>query len=328
MLELEIASRSADEWSVPISATRVQEWRDRDGRICAIGYAEEGRGWLEWSGLATFAFADGSTEVLAISHAPHLSTHQPLQSTDAQLRDDKQRLAIEDIFHRSATPIILQAFGREALHASAVLIDQRVVGFCGLSESGKSTLAYAIARLGYPHLADDALLLDFAETGEPGGPLVKLLPFSPRLRPASQLFFGIGQQSLVENASDLIRTAPPRVTPSLSPTGPTATSAQGTRERLSGRLGMLFVLDRNGAPTPRITQMPEADAFTHVLTHAYCFNPVDERSKRRIVANYLSLVSQVRVYRLEFTGELRHLGGMANAVLEAVGGRSLVRARE
>ena len=189
-------------------------------------------------------------------------------------------------------------------------------------------MAYAIARLGYPHLADDALLLDFGETGEPGGPLVKLLPFSPRLRPASRLFFGIGQQSLVENASDFIRAAPPPVTPGLSPTGPTATPAQRTRERLSGRLSMLFVLDRNGAPTPRITQMPEADAFTHVLTHAYCFNPVDERSKRRIIANYLSLVSQVPVYRLEFSGELRYLDSMANAVLEAVGGRSLVRATE
>ena len=91
---------------------------------------------------------------------------------------------------------------------------------------------------------------------------------------------------------------------------------------------MLFVLDRNGAPTPRITQMPAADAFTHVLTHAYCFNPVDERSKRRIVANYLSLVSQIPVYRLEFSGELRHLDSMANTVVEVAGGRSLVRATE
>src|SRR5262245_25577206 len=240
MLALKIASRPADGRSVPTTAARVQEWRDRDGQLCAIGYAEEGRGWLKWPGLATFAFTDSAAEVVAIPHAPHLTT--------GQLLDDKQRLAIEDIFHRTATPIILQAFGCEALHASAVLIDRRVVGFCGLSESGKSTLAYAINRLGHPHLADDALLLEFAETREPGGPLVKLLPFSPRLRPAARHFFSMSQQSLVENAHDFIGTAPPPVTPDLSPTGPTATPAQRPgerlRETLSERLSMLFVLDR------------------------------------------------------------------------------------
>jgi hypothetical protein len=291
MLALEIASPSTEDWAVPVTAMRVQEWRDREGQLCALGYADGRSGWLEWPGLATFAFTEGSSDVVAIPHS---------------LAVPSTRLTIEDIFQRSASPIILQAIGWEALHASAVLIDQGVVGFCGVSESGKSTLAHALSRLGCPHLADDSLLLDFGGPTALSRPVVELVPFNARLRLPARAFFGLPDPAPVLLAS---MSTPPA---SISPSAPSSPSQL--------KLSALFVLDRNGAPAPRVTEMTPADAFTNALTHAYCFNPVDERSKRRIVANYLSIVSQVRVFRLEFSGELRHLERMATAIFETLSG--------
>jgi len=292
MLALEIASPSTEDWAVPVTAMRVQEWRDREGQLCALGYADRRSGWLEWPGLATFAFTEGSGDVLAIPHP---------------LAVPSTRLTIEDIFKRSASPIILQAIGWEAMHASAVLIDQGVVGFCVVSESVKSTLAYALSQLGCPHLADDTLLLDIEGPAELSRPAVELLPpFGARLRLPARAFFGLPDPAPGLPAST---STPPA---SIAPSSPSEL-----------KLSALFVLDRNGAPAPRVTEMAPADAFTNVLTHAYCFNPVDEGSKRRIVANYLSIVSQVPVFRLEFSGELRHLDRMATAILETVASRVL-----
>src|SRR5207244_4432658 len=154
----------------------------------------------------------------------------------------------------SASPIILQAIGWEALHASAVLIDQGVVGFCGVSESGKSTLAHALSRLGCPHLADDSLLLDFGGPTALSRPVVELLPFNARLRLPARAFFGLPDPAPGLPAST---STPPG---SIAPSSPSEL-----------KLSALFVLDRNGAPAPRVTEMAPADAFTNVLTHAYCF---------------------------------------------------------
>ena|SRR5437867_3583500 len=96
MLALEIASPSTEDWAVPVTAMRVQEWRDREGQLCALAYTDGRSGWLEWPGLATFAFTEGSGDVVAIPHP---------------LTVPSTRLTIEDIFRRSARPIILQAIG-------------------------------------------------------------------------------------------------------------------------------------------------------------------------------------------------------------------------
>jgi hypothetical protein len=280
MLKLVISNESGGR--LPASASLVQEWRDRDGEVCAFGYADGSRGWLEWPGLTTFGFVEGSEDVLAVPRLP-------------------ARIAtIKDIFHRNATPLILQAFGWEALHASAVLTARGIVGFCGFSESGKSTLAYAMSRLGYRHCSDDALLIDLR-----GGIEVHPMPFAPRLRPTAREFFGVAHQTAgVAIPRSVERPDTPR----------------------ARQLSALFVLSRNGAPRPKVTRLAPAEAFRESLTHAYCFNPIDERAKRRIVGNYLAVASQVPVFRLEFSGGLEHLQRMVEAVLQAVNETALAHA--
>jgi hypothetical protein len=65
-----------------------------------------------------------------------------------------------------AVPRALTLRGFLVLHASAVVTPWGAVGFMGASGTGKSTLAAALAREGWPHLSDDSLVLE-PRAGEP-----------------------------------------------------------------------------------------------------------------------------------------------------------------
>lgn len=67
------------------------------------------------------------------------------------------------------------------LHASAVMIADRAVGFLGVSGAGKSSIAVALEKRGHPIITDDVLALQFignAVYAAPGYPQVKLTPES------------------------------------------------------------------------------------------------------------------------------------------------------
>ena len=61
----------------------------------------------------------------------------------------------------SAFGILLHQRGNLVLHASAVAVGSGVVIFCGPSRAGKSTLAAALVRQGYPFITDDVCHVGF-----------------------------------------------------------------------------------------------------------------------------------------------------------------------
>ena len=66
---------------------------------------------------------------------------------------------IHDIFVRGVVPVVMLARGCEALHASAVAIDERgIPALCATSGTGKSTLSLAMTTVGVRHFADDTLV--------------------------------------------------------------------------------------------------------------------------------------------------------------------------
>ena len=67
-----------------------------------------------------------------------------------------------DVYRRSVLPMALQALGSEALHASAIQADGRVIAFAAVSQTGKSTVAYGLSRRGYEQWADDGVVLEVA----------------------------------------------------------------------------------------------------------------------------------------------------------------------
>jgi hypothetical protein len=121
--------------------------------------AGPGRFLVTVDGIARFLVADGRE--ICIQRAP-----------DAE--DDAVRLFLQG----SAFGALLHQRGVLPLHASAIQVNGKVVLFCGISGVGKSTLAVAFLKRGYPVLADDICALSAGDGGIPmilpGFPQIKL----------------------------------------------------------------------------------------------------------------------------------------------------------
>jgi hypothetical protein len=197
---------------------------------------------------------------------------------------------VQDVYRRWALPLILQALDLEVLHASAVRGPTGVVGFCGDSEAGKSTLAYGLSRRGYPAWADDALALWVFEGSARAVPL----PFALRLRHASAAFFGCDARG-----------------PLGSPPSPAITE-QGSR------LVTLCVLERRDisdvAVEVEVSRVSGVAAFAAIAAHAYCFSLKDEARRHRMVERYLALAARVPVLRVRYGSDLMRLSELIDAV--------------
>ena len=199
--------------------------------------------------------------------------------------------AVADTFSRIIKPIILQALGWQALHAGAAAGPAGVLAFCGRSGSGKSTLAFAMHRAGWRQFADDALVLRLDQNRVSA----VALPFAPRLRPPSRAQFArAGRSPLLS-----LRKA----------------------QSVDAPLSTVFLLEQNARLTNvRVSLIPKARAFSELLTHAHCFDVEDRAHNRRLVNDYLELVTRVPVFLLEYRPDFRQLPRLIHAVIEAVPG--------
>jgi hypothetical protein len=80
---------------------------------------------------------------------------------------------------RPVFPIVLWLRGITCLHASVVAVEGRAVGFMGLAGAGKSSMAAAFGRLGYPVLTDDAAAIHDAGDSffvQPSFPSISMWP--------------------------------------------------------------------------------------------------------------------------------------------------------
>jgi hypothetical protein len=267
VLKLRVSTTNRVDVPLDVLDAGVHVWRDADSRVVAWGRNEGDKYWMCWPGLASFRFTAAGDELVAY----------PVPG--ARLDD------IEDTFLRSVTPMALQALGREALHASGVLGPSGVVAFCARSQSGKSTLAYGLARRGWPQWADDAVVLDM------GGdvPAALPLPFRVRLRPASARFYG-------------------------GPTTPVPTAPRDAPAPLAA----VFVLDRRQTtperPPVRVERLGPSATFLALLTHAYCFNPDGEPRRATMVRHYADVAAAVPVFRLAFHDDLDRLPELLDSV--------------
>lgn len=224
-------------------------------------------------GVGTFLFGPERSEVVA---HPESSASQAL---------------IEDAFRRTVLPMALQVLGREVLHASAVLGPKGVLGLCAVSETGKSTLAYALGQRGFEPWADDALAFDVDASSVEAVPL----PFALYLRPASAQHFGLSSE----------------------PEAPVFLSQQ-TRERAP--LTALFVLEGRKDPANGLAErLPPVAAFPALLAHAYCFTLADVERKGRMMRAYLDLAARTPVFRLRVVRGLERLEATLDALEDAIG---------
>jgi hypothetical protein len=248
-------------------------WRDPEGELFARALAHGERRWLIWNGLGTVTFVLGSTTV----HA------RPADGID--------RAVFADAFARVLQPIILQALGFQSLHASAVLGWGGVVAFCGVSHSGKSTLAFALAQDGYRQVADDAVVIERMA----GGVDVRLLPFAASLRAGSRQHFAAS-------------TADP------GDRGAGAAIAGGAREPL----GAVFVLSQlPGLTVPAAPRrIAPVHAFASLMTHARCFDEGDAAHTRQLIDDYLYVAERVPVFELCYPAQFGQLSALVETIKE------------
>jgi hypothetical protein len=240
--------------------------RDLEGAPSAYGARRAGELWVEVPEVATFHLADDAATLTAV----------PDQSVDSE--------AVLDAYYGAALPLVVQATrGLEVLHASAVRVPLRgdVTAFCGISESGKSTIAYALASRGYGHWSDDAVAFR-TEAGE--SVTAVGLPFTVKLREASAAHFGAS---------------------------PVVTEAIEDFAWSSSPLGAVFVLEASNGDRPReavvVERLSSSEALHALLPNAYRFRPQTDERRRQAMRSYLELVASVPVFLAGFPGGLHRL---------------------
>jgi hypothetical protein len=251
----------------------IEVWRDNEGLICAYGEMLGEECHMHLPGLASFRFSAGGDEIAAV--------------VPASIREE----CVVDAYLRKVLPMALQVGGREVLHASAVRSPAGVIGLCAVSETGKSTIAYALSQQGYHLWADDALVFDISERG---GRAISL-PFEVRLRPGVCEFFKV-------NKSRANRLA----------------SSEGlTFDTKTAPLAAICVLNKfknRNAPAVSLRRISGSEAFAGVLTHAHCFSFEDVERKSRMMQNYLNLVATTPIFELSFQTGLANLPEIFDAI--------------
>ncbi|HEX9255450.1 MAG TPA: hypothetical protein VF938_07885 [Candidatus Angelobacter sp.] len=256
---------------VPTLNPRVEVWRDNEGLISAYGEVLEEEYRMHLPGLATFSFTHRSNEIAA------------------RVTNETREDLVLDAYFRKVLPMVLQVRGREVLHASAVRFPKGIVALCGVSSSGKSTIAFGLGQRGHALWADDSVVLELSDPIR-----VVSVPFNIRLRPASaELFeFAAPAPAYIE---DRERTYLPAE---------------------SAPLFSVCVLWRDTEATSPVTmrRLSSAEAFANVLTHAYCFTFDDAERKRRMMDHYFDLVAKIPIFEIHYQSGLANLPAILDAI--------------
>lgn len=261
----------------PADSHEVETWRDNSGNVCARGYIAGGYGWMHLVGAGTFRFDPDSREVTAFA----------LSGVSPDL--------VREAYCHAALPMALHFFGCEVLHASAVRATGGVVAFCARSETGKSTMAGALAARGYALWADDAVAIDLDDTPNPRTPIqTRLLPFNLRLRRPSARYLGEVDARI--------------------------TAAQARREFAAIPLAALCVLERSSElhRDVQIKRLSAREAFSDLLPHAFCFSLSHQERKRAMLGLYLRVAAEIPVFAISFAPGFERLPGILSAIEETI----------
>jgi hypothetical protein len=249
----------------------VEVWRDRDGRLAAWAHTDGSDRWMYLPGVASYRIRPGNGEIVAIPHSFGI--------TDL----------VVDGYRRTVLPMAVQLGGREVLHASAVVTTAGVVGFCAVSMTGKSTLAYELSRRGYGLWSDDALAFDTTSTSIDA----LALPFQLRLR-----------QPYDETHA---RTSGPACSGSAASV-PLAAVCTIERARSS-----------DAPESGRVRRLSPAEAFPPLLSHAYCYSLDQIERNRAMIGHYIDLASRVPVFNVVFRPGLDQLPAVLGTIERVVG---------
>jgi hypothetical protein len=273
MFNLTIVDRFAPSEAVFDEAeVSVREWIGTSGTVQARAFVGTSWNRIVWDGVATYRFR------------PHSQIVEVLPAVGVN------PARIIDLYRRQVLPVVMQANGWEAIHASAVSTDKGILAFCGGCGAGKSTVAYALSRQGYSLYADDVVVVEPA----PGRIYALSLPFKPRLRPQSADFF----------TND-------------STPGHSEPRCDDGRRPLSA----VFILEteEHDRSDPDIRRIRSFDALTPLLAHGRRFDETDDAGRKRHLQNYLEIAAVVPVFSVRFARRFDRLDSLLDGLLRAAG---------
>ena len=248
----------------------VEIWRDTTGAVYAYGERHGDECWMHVPGVASYYFTPEGGEVAA------------------SIVEGAQKDLVLDAYRRRVLPMAVQVSGAEVLHASAVRSPAGIIGLCGVSQTGKSTIAFGLSQRGFSIWCDDALAFQVSEQK----PLAISLPFQLRLRPTARKLFG-----------DEIIT-------------PETSNLPGSHR---APLAAICVLRRDDVgPAPaNFTRLGFSEAFLRLLDPACWFKLENSFQKRQLIERYIDLAATIPVFDVSFKSGLEHLPAVLDAIEEA-----------
>lgn len=278
------------QWTSPLSASCLSSmpyttWVTCEGSVWLECYRQNDLVILRFINFADFHLSPPDLTV----------TCHPCPGVDAA--------TVDHLFRNQVTPLLLNARGERVFHGAAVTVRGGVIAFLGRTGLGKSTLATAFARHGYPFLSDDVVQIGTASDGFP----VQPADASVRLWGESRDWF-----------FDSTRSTAPAVSytrKSRLPAGddlPHATTSQPLRAA--------FILTDDDARLPTITPLSGQAAHLAWVQHSFLLEP--DRSDV-IAANFhaaAELAGKIPCFTLDYPREFTQLTPLIDQLVAFVGG--------
>lgn len=255
-------------------------WDFENGAPMIVAKIEGDWCWLWVHRMATFRFAltppSAGVECVA---SPHPGVAER---------------SIVDGYYRIVLPMLLQVYGLESMHGTAVVPQGGATAYTlhAFSTMGKSTLTLALAQRGYQIVADDALILDPDGAGlEPGKPALRPIPFVMRMREPSAELFGLPVRDKIADPGDLSEEDLPAPLP---------------------LAGCVLIERVEGATGVTIARLAPNDAFKRLLDHCYTFDPFRKERTGQMMKAYLKLAREVPVVTFRYPSGLDKLAAVAD----------------
>lgn len=267
---------------VELPITPFDRWRTLDGEEGVLFHRTDAGYLLRFPESADFAI-DLDRQVVTCTPAPDMADEN-----------------IADLYFNQVLPLLMVRDGNTVLHASGVAIGGRAIGFIGPTGRGKSTLAAAFARAGYPFLTDDGLILDGVDAGyvvRPRRPILRLCADS--------------EAAILDRGTRL-------------------PDVELWKERLHASdeipfqdkavpLSALYVLrEPGGVGEVEIAPLPLADALSAMIGHSFILD-VEDRPRVRALFNRLADVAErVSCFALDYPRQYADLPNVLDAIVTHV----------
>jgi len=257
-------------------------WQFDDGtEWMVVSRAENGDYQLTFDGRVRFRVSPDGLQIVS-----------PADSGESQE-------TLDALYFNQVLPLALSRRGKLVLHASCVEAGADSLAFVGRSGRGKSTLAASFAKNSYRFLTDDGLQVDQSGDGfnvQPSRASIRLWPDS------RDAVLTLGH-----------KTAPPVEYTSKSRFLADESLAYCDEPR---RMRVVYLLGEGTASAPTIALVRASEAMVELVRHSFLLD-IEEREALTLHFALLSrLVSEVKVFRLDYPRDYACLPAVRKAVVD------------